>query len=699
MAIYAEVEGIGRLEFPDGTDPEVIRATVKRVVGKQQPQPNSALNSSFGGFLRGMRDPLDAGAQLLQRSMPDSVVGAIDSFGNKLADLGLPVTRTDHVGGGKTVDDIVRAAESDYRQGWRQGQDVGADWGRLAGNIVATAPLLPSGVGAAATAGKLAASGAKAGAIGGALQPVQESANGNEFWGQKLKQGAIGGATGAAVAPVASKAIGAFGDVVNAAVGRARGAITKATPDEAWRITVDALKSKGIDPAQINDKTRNELVAEVQAALSSHGAADPAKIARLADFKAAGIDPLRSWVTRDPVQWTTEANLSGIQKVGEPLQYAKSRATNRVAELLDQQSPNMGDVPADAYSLGRIAASGVQKADKEAQDTVDTLYQLFRDTAPNVSGNPARFNNNLATMLDESMVGGQLPGDFVARLQAIQSGKFPLTPSTLFQMQKAASAQSKGNPALGIFKKAVEDEMAAMADDFGPTMALAKETLLKARGAARERFSLQDAVPAFKQAAAGELEPEAFFRQHVLSASVGEVRQLLSAVKDQEAHKAIAAQLVGYLKQTAFGTATQDNPALAQAAFNKALAAPGMPQKLELILGKAGTEEVKRAGRIAEMVVRAPSGNEVNTSKTSQAVANYAAKYLNNMAGVPIVGPWITEPLTLSAERAAVKSATNASGLLGARSPALTIDDRRARTIAGLLAGPSGLFMSGEFAR
>lgn len=40
MPIHAEVDGIGTLEFPDGTDPSVIQATVKRVVkSRQQPAP------------------------------------------------------------------------------------------------------------------------------------------------------------------------------------------------------------------------------------------------------------------------------------------------------------------------------------------------------------------------------------------------------------------------------------------------------------------------------------------------------------------------------------------------------------------------------------------------------------------------------------------------------------------------------------
>ena len=69
MPIYAEVEGIGKLEFPDGTDPSVIQATVKRVVQSRQQQASESKtdvmggvkDSWLGGMVRGIRDPIDAG--------------------------------------------------------------------------------------------------------------------------------------------------------------------------------------------------------------------------------------------------------------------------------------------------------------------------------------------------------------------------------------------------------------------------------------------------------------------------------------------------------------------------------------------------------------------------------------------------------------------------------------------------------------
>jgi hypothetical protein len=47
--IIVDVEGIGELEFPDGTDPAVIQATVKRLTSQGQPQDEPGMLSRFLG--------------------------------------------------------------------------------------------------------------------------------------------------------------------------------------------------------------------------------------------------------------------------------------------------------------------------------------------------------------------------------------------------------------------------------------------------------------------------------------------------------------------------------------------------------------------------------------------------------------------------------------------------------------------------
>jgi hypothetical protein len=53
MAIYAELADGRRLEFPDGTDPEVIKRTIKRIVQSEK-EPEEGVGAAFRGGLEGL---------------------------------------------------------------------------------------------------------------------------------------------------------------------------------------------------------------------------------------------------------------------------------------------------------------------------------------------------------------------------------------------------------------------------------------------------------------------------------------------------------------------------------------------------------------------------------------------------------------------------------------------------------------------
>jgi hypothetical protein len=152
---------------------------------------DAAKNSPAGGFVRGLIDIPDAGAQLLTRGL-EAVAPAGSKFEAWAADQR------------RQVEAINREREDIYRKEWRQGEDVGMDAGRVAGNVVGSLPtsiFLPG-----ATALKLAprlANATAAGATGGALTPVTPEENATEgFWSTKGKQVGMGAGIGAALAPI-----------------------------------------------------------------------------------------------------------------------------------------------------------------------------------------------------------------------------------------------------------------------------------------------------------------------------------------------------------------------------------------------------------------------------------------------------------------------------------------------------------------
>ena len=189
-----QVPNIGPVLFPDTmTDEQIIKA-IQNLSGKSvaatpaaPAQPTTVMGklaaSPVGGFVRGMMDIPEAGAQLLTRGLE-----AISPAGSSMEQF-MQSER-------QRVEDINRQNEALYRQS-RAGQFMPEemDVGRVVGNVASS--LLPST--AAVKALNLAAAPVKAGAVGGAvsgaLQPVTPGAT--DFFSQKAQQIGAGGVLGA----------------------------------------------------------------------------------------------------------------------------------------------------------------------------------------------------------------------------------------------------------------------------------------------------------------------------------------------------------------------------------------------------------------------------------------------------------------------------------------------------------------------
>jgi hypothetical protein len=137
------------------------------------------------GFLRGLRDQIDGGAQLLTRGL-EAIAPAGSAFESFMK------------GERERVEGINKQGEDEYQKD--RGNSQAPDIGRVAGNIIASAPVAAAVPGAAAE-GLLARTGAGlvGGAATGALEPVKDTSK-DDFWSQKGMQTAVG-AGGGAVAP------------------------------------------------------------------------------------------------------------------------------------------------------------------------------------------------------------------------------------------------------------------------------------------------------------------------------------------------------------------------------------------------------------------------------------------------------------------------------------------------------------------
>ena len=165
-------------------------------LAKQETKTVAAPVTIMDKVARGLRDPIDGGAQLLTKMLPDSVVQAGNKANNWLADKTGLVGRLPDGG----VDQQVREGEAAYQDQRKAAGESGFDGYRMMGNVASPANLaLASRLPQMATLGGRVAAGALGGTATSALNPVT---GGNSFAAEKGKQLAIGGAFGAATPAV-----------------------------------------------------------------------------------------------------------------------------------------------------------------------------------------------------------------------------------------------------------------------------------------------------------------------------------------------------------------------------------------------------------------------------------------------------------------------------------------------------------------
>lgn len=369
MPQVVNVLGYGPITFPDGMSKEEIAAALKKLppptvptqpINIQQKTVGEKIASSpVGGFIRGMMDIPEAGAQLMTRGLE-----AISPAGSSMEKF-MQSER-------QRVEEMNRQNELLYRQA-RAGQFMPeeTDVGRLAGNIAAS--LVPST--RAVQALNLAASPVKAGAVGGAvsgaLQPVAPGAT--DFFTQKAEQIGAGGLTGAAGGYVFDKA----GNIV---FGQ-RGAPSVTTPSAAQaQATATATPTATVTGGQI---TPGVVGADTSAALTE------AQKAILERGKAMGFKTTPGQETGSRSLLQMEARLESSPFTSGPFNEIKStnqtvlnRATAQAigVDATELSNPVLAQAQRQISAVyNKVSSPAVQKLDDmyvmNGIDLIDNAFE------------------------------------------------------------------------------------------------------------------------------------------------------------------------------------------------------------------------------------------------------------------------------------------------------------------------------------
>jgi hypothetical protein len=344
MPQYIEVKG-QVIEFPDGMSAPDIESAIKR--NMMDVPPDGPKVSRTDRFAKGLRDPIDGGAQLLTNLLPKSVVEAGNTANNWLADKTGLVGRLPAGG----VDQQVRESEQAYQA---QRGDTGVDMYRMLGNVLnpANAAVVSRLPMAATLAGRVGI-GALGGASSSALAPVASG----DFAEEKAKQVATGAAFGGAL------------PMVTGALARA------VSPKASLDPNVQLLKAEGVRPTigQTLGGNANKLEEKLQSVPFFGDAITKAR-------QSAGADLSKSAANRAlfPIGKSLPKDLKGHEAVSYVRKSLGDAYDNVVPKLSVTQDKPFQQSVSSLQSMvrqGAISPNAKNSFDRFLKGEVSPLFQ------------------------------------------------------------------------------------------------------------------------------------------------------------------------------------------------------------------------------------------------------------------------------------------------------------------------------------
>lgn len=641
-------------------------------VMRQSAQEDATLPQKIAGsapvrFAIGAAEPILGLAQMGANMLPNST-GIPDAVNGHLA----------------TLDQMIKRG----RQGTSK-EDPGFDAMRFGGQVLSPvnaglAKVLPA---AGTTIGRIG-TGAAAGAAGGASSTVTDG--GKDYWGQKGAQIGVGTLAGGMLTPVLGKVTDAIAPRLEQAINRfssnrAQMAGARASM-EADTVIEQALRDVGANADDLGAQARSEIRQQVVEALRNGQRLDAAALMRQRDFNAVGIQPTQGQLTRDATQFARERNLRGVPGLGEPLQQRFDAQNQRVQELVG----NMRGNPQEAYPAGRTISDALQGVDRGMKANVDQAYGVARDHLGRAAPMDAPGFSRAANLaLDEQMLGNYLPAEVRGILNDVSAGKIPFNVNTAVQIdstlsaaQRAAGARTPQALAIGKVRDALNS--AGIGDNVGQDAKAAFDT---ARGLARQRFAMHEAIPALEAAASGEA-PDAFVQRFVLNGRVEETRRLADMLRENspEAFQEARSQLGARISRAAFGENLTGDKLPAAERFARELRTIGA-DKMRAFFSQAEIDNMRTLARAVGYINTPPSSSAVNTSNNIGAITSLASRIPGIPAAVSIADALRNTVVNHSAANAAIRAQVPSTPAV---SPEQAAALARLLTIGGAGAGVAG---------
>lgn len=402
-----------------------------------------------------------------------------------------------------------------------------------------------------------------------------------------------------------------------------------------------ALQPSGLTLDQLPMNIQNGIRADVQQALRADGVLSPDALRRLADYRLAGATPTAGTLTLDPATVSQQKNLAkiGINSKDEAAQQL-GRVENENNRLLIGGLNDLGaNTPLSARAGGQRVMDALAERNERAQSLINERYARARASdGRSAALDPSAFTNRANDLLDNAMVGGNLPSDVRNLLNRAARGEMPLTVDVAEQFKtrigalQRASTEPAQRMALGLVRQALDDT--PLLDGQGQQ---AINAFNRARRLNAAWMRVVEETPAL-QAVRDGIEPDKFVQQFIVGngskTNVADLQALRRSVQSSpEAMAAVREQIAAYLKGKALGGAADEVGNFSQSAFNKALNAIG-DEKLAMFFTREQANQLRAIGRVASYEQFQPKGAAVNNSNTA---GTAAAALLDRIGNSPLL--------------------------------------------------------------
>lgn len=600
------------------------KASQKEEMLKQAKEmgPTSWGESALLGF-----SDLGAGIQQGINYAADGLSGAI----NKVAGTNLDTKSYDRVT--KQRQEII-----DFHNLTREENEQGFDGWRMAGQVVATAPLaaasrtyqgakILSGVGA-----KVAGQNALVGAgISGA-----SFAKDSDTRLAHTALGAVGGAVGGA----AGEKIGQ-GVVKTAQAGK--NLLSHISPSQANQLLSqvnqklnDALRQEGIVLADLPTEVVNGLRKDALSALRSGKAINPTAVIRRSVIERLGLKGTQAQVSGDAKQWQQQAELAKINGAGDKLRDKFIDDNTQLTRLLDEASDNTGGASIDGYGAMDNALKSIQGQLGQNKDFVRTAYSSARNAQGNdVKLGGADFIRDAEKALSDNYASMSLPASVRAILKSVKNDpdQFTLGKSEeiikRLNQEYSASLKPDGTAssetfAIGLVRDALNGRQNTTIQNLAGQNNSAASLYQLGRQAHGFNANQIESMPLLQDAVKG-VEPDKLFNKHILSGNVNELDKTIQLLKNvnPQAVNDIKQQVVQFISQKSVNKNGQFSPAGMKSALDKI----GNRRMLSMFSPKEASH-LQNIAKASDYFITQPPHSYVNNSNTGSAVYNFFTNLL-----------------------------------------------------------------------